>query len=334
MAGTHMLPVFAHKLRLFAIILAALCGSAGAAAAQDFPSKPIRILVGASAGGLVDTVARTLAQKLQERSSQSVVVENRTGATGTLSADFVAKAPPDGYTLLLGYPAIMVVLPLLNPNLPYDAVKDFAPVAHLGSAHNVLVVHRDLPANSVRELIALAKAKPGTLTFASQGIGSSAHMGAEQFRLATGIDIVHVPYRGSAPAMTDLIGGQVSMMFDNVTFTLEHVRAGKVRALAIAAERRVAVLPEVPTMTEAGLADVQGGVWFSLFAPAGTPPSVIAYLNDRARQIFATPDVRERFESRGLVLPLGPPEALGAFAAAERVRWGDVIRRAGIKFPQ
>ena len=181
----------------------------------------------------------------------------------------------------------MVVLPILNPNIPYDAAKDFAPVVHFGSAANVLVVNKDVPANSVQELIALAKAKPGTLTFASQGIGSSAHMAAEQFRLAAGIDIVHVPYRGSAPAVTDLIGGQVNMMFDNVTFALPQVRGGKVRALGITADKRVGVLPDVPTMAEAGLPDVEGGVWFTLFAPAGTPRAVIAYLNKQAREIFS-----------------------------------------------
>ncbi len=317
-----------------AAALAALIAATVPAPAQDFPAKPIRIMVGASAGGLVDIVARTYAQKLQDRSGQSVVVENRTGATGTHAADFVAKAPPDGYNLLLGYPAIMVVLPILNPNIPYDAAKDFAPVVHFGTAANVLVVNKDLPVQSVQELIALAKAKPGTLTFASQGIGSSAHMAAEQFRLAAGIDIVHVPYRGSAPAVTDLVGGQVNMMFDNVTFALPQVQGGKVRALGITAHKRSHALPDAPTMAEAGLPDVQGGVWFALFAPAGTPPAVIAYLNKEAREIFALPDVRGRFETQGLVLPLGPPEALGAVVTEERSRWGDVIRRAGIQFPR
>ena len=319
-----------HGLIAFAMAIAL----AAPAAAQDFPSRPIRIMVGASAGGLVDIIARTFAQKLQDRSGQSVVVENRTGATGTHSADFVAKAPPDGYNLLLGYPAIMVVLPILNPAIPYDAAKDFAPVVHFGTAANVLVVNKEVPAATTRNLIALAKAKPGTLTYASQGIGSSAHMAAEQFRLAAGIDIVHVPYRGSAPAVTDLIAGQVNMMFDNVTFTLPQVQGGKVRALGITADKRVGVLPDVPTMAEARLPDVQGGVWFSLFAPAGTPAPVIAYLNKQAREIFSAPDVRDRFESQGLVLPLGPPEQLAAFVADERKRWGDVIARAGIKFPR
>jgi tripartite-type tricarboxylate transporter receptor subunit TctC len=317
-----------------ALIVLALASAATSATAQDYPSKPIRIMVGASAGGLVDIIARTFAQKLQDRSGQSVVVENRTGATGTHSADFVAKSPPDGYNLLLGYPAIMVVLPILNPDIPYNAAKDFAPVVHFGTAANVLVVNNDIPARSVQELVALAKAKPGTLTYASQGIGSSAHMAAEQFRLAAGIDVVHVPYRGSAPATTDLIGGQVSMMFDNVTFTMPQVKGGKVRALGITADKRVDVLPDVPTMAEAGLPGVQGGVWFTLFAPAGTPPAAIAYLNRQAREIFSAPDVRERFASQGLVLPLGPPEQLGAFVAEERKRWGEVIERAGIKFPR
>jgi tripartite-type tricarboxylate transporter receptor subunit TctC len=324
-------------MRLFTRTLIALtivCLAAPHSTAQEYPTKPIRIMVGASAGGLVDIIARTFAQKLQDRSGQSVVVENRTGATGTHSADFVAKAQPDGYSLLLGYPAIMVVLPILNPNIPYDATKDFAPVVHFGTAANVLVVNNDVPAKSVQELVALAKAKPGTLTYASQGIGSSAHMAAEQFRLAAGVDIVHVPYRGSAPAATDLIGGQVNMMFDNVTFGVPQVRSGRVRALGIASDARVSVLPDVPTMKEAGLPDVQGGVWFTLFATAGTPRPVIDYLNKQAREIFAASDVRERFESQGLVLPLGPPEELGAFVAAERKRWSEVIQRAGIKFPQ
>jgi tripartite-type tricarboxylate transporter receptor subunit TctC len=319
------------------IVLAALVVSialTAPAAAQSYPSKPIRIMVGASAGGLVDIIARTFAQNLQKRSGQSVVVENRTGATGTHSADAVAKSPPDGYNLLLGYPAIMVVLPILNPGLPYDATKDFAPVVHFGTAANVLVINNDVPAHSVRELVALAKAKPGAVTYASQGIGSSAHMAAEQFRLAAGIDIVHVPYRGSAPAVTDLIAGQVNMMFDNVTFTMPQVKAGKVRALGITASQRVGVLPDVPTMIEAGLPDVQGGVWFTLFAPVGTPPEIVGYLNKQAREIFSASDVREHFESQGLVLPLGTPEQLGSFVAEERKRWSDVIQRAGIQFPR
>lgn len=298
--------------------------------AQDYPTRLIHIMVGAAPGGLIDQFARVYAQKLQERSGEPVVVENNSIATGTIGANEVAKSPPDGYTLLMGHPASMVVLPLLNPNLPYDPQKDFAPIALVGQAANLLLVSAASPIKSVQELIALAKAKPGTLTYASQGLGSSAHMATEQFRLEAGIDLIHVPYRGSMPAVTDLMGGQVSMMIDTVPFNLGYVRSGALRALAVASPKRAAVLPDVPTMAEAGLPDVQGGLWLALFAPAHTSPGIIAYLNKQAREIFALPEVRDRMESLGLTLPVGSPEELASFVAADKARWADVIKRAHI----
>lgn len=312
-------------------IIAGLVGCATQAVAQDYPNRSIRIVAGAAPGGLIDLFARIYAGKLRERSGQPVIVENNSVATGTLGAESVAKAPPDGYTLLLGHPASMLILPILNPQLAYDPSRDFAPIALLGEAANLLLVRKESPIHSAQELVALAKSKPGTLTYASQGLGSSAHMATEQFRLAAGVDLIHVPYRGSTPAVTDLMSGQVSMMIDTVPFNLAQVRAGALRALAIAAPQRAAVLPDVPTMAEAGLPGVQGGLWLALFAPAHTPPAVISYLNMQAREIFGLPEIRAGLEGQGLNLPVGSPEALASYLAAERTRWSDVIQRAGIK---
>jgi tripartite-type tricarboxylate transporter receptor subunit TctC len=314
--------------------LIALLADAAPAAAQDYPTKPIRILAGTAPGGLIDLFARTFAMKLQERSGQPVIVEDNAVATGTLAANIVAKAPADGYTLLMGHPASMVILPLLNPGLAYNPKTDFTPIALVGTAANLLLVRAASPITSVQDLIAEAKAKPGTMTYASQGIGSSAHMATEQFRLEAGIQLIHVPYRGSAPAITDLMSGQVGMMIDTVPFNLAYIRQGTLRALAVASPQRAAVIPDVPTMGEAGLPNVQGGLWLALFAPAGTPPAIIAYLNKQAREIFALPDVRERMESQGLVLPVGSPEELDKFVAGEKARWSDIIDRAGIKMLQ
>lgn len=318
------------------VLLLAFMGLVGTTApglAQGFPSKPIKILVGAAPGGLIDLFARTYAGELQKRSGQPVLVENNSVATGTIGADMVAKAAPDGTTLIMGHPANMTIWPIMNPKLPYDPHKDFAPVALVGKAANLLLVPKNSPIHSVQELIAMAKAKPGALTYASQGLGSSAHMATEQFKLATGIDAVHVPYRGSTPAVTDLIAGQVTFMIDTVPFNLSHVRGGTLRALAVAADQRSPVLPDVPTMAEAGVPNVQGGLWLALFAPAHTPPAVIAYLNKQAREIFALPEVRQRMEPQGLELPKGSPDDLAKFLAAEDTRWRDVIKRAKIEFP-
>jgi tripartite-type tricarboxylate transporter receptor subunit TctC len=303
--------------------------------ALDYPTKSIKVVVATSVGGLTDVLGRVFAQKLQERSGQSVVVENRIAATGTVGATFVAKAEPDGYTLLVGYPGNMVVLPLLNPGLPYSYGRDLVPVALFGSVSSVLLINKTLPVNSVRELIALAKSQPGKLTFASQGIASSGHMAAEQFKAATGIDIVHVPYRGTSPAMNDLIAGQVSMLFDTAREDVaQQVAAGNLRALAVTSPARLPFLPNVPTMTEAGAASIDAVFWVALFAPAGTPPAVIAYLNKEAQETFSLPEVRQRFAPQGMEMNPGPPEALGALVAAENKKWAEVIRRVGMKSPE
>ena len=313
----------------------ALMLSAGApACADEYPSKPIKIIVSLAPGGLADMFARLFAQHVTEATKQAVVVENRTGAAGVVGAEAAAKAPGDGYMLYLGLHSTIAILQYLNPKLPYDPEKDFVPVVHIATLPNLLVVHPSVPANSVAELIAYAKSKPGTLSYASQGNGSSGHMAGEQFKLLTGTDIVHVPYRGAAPAVQDLLGGRVQMMFDTVTLQAPQIAAGKVRALAVTATQRVAALPDVPTTVEAGLPELQGGAWFGLFAPAGTPRDVVAWLNRAAREAFTAPAVQARLEQQGAQLPLGSSEAFAAFVAAERHRWSEVIRKANIRLEQ
>ena len=316
--------------RCLAAVLALVLGTAPAVA-QDYPAKPVRIIVPTAPGGFADIVARLFAQKLGDKTKQPVVVENRTGAGGVIAAEAVAKAPADGYTLYLGFHATNSILPSLDPKLPYDAAKDFAPVLHIANLPNVLVVNAKVEARSVAELVELARAKPGGLSYASQGIGSSGHVAGEQFRLLTKTNIVHVPYKGAAPALQDLRAGHVAMMFDVVPFALQHIREGSVRGLAVAAPQRLPVLPDIPTMAEVGYPEIQGGAWFALFAPANTPPAIIDLLNKEGRETFTSPDVREQLEPRGVTLVLGSPQDLGRHVAADTQRWAKVIRDAGIK---
>jgi tripartite-type tricarboxylate transporter receptor subunit TctC len=307
---------------------AALTAAMPRAFAQDFPNRPIRIVVPLAAGGMADILARVIAQKLGE-SGHAAVVENRTGGAGVIGADSVAKAAPDGYTLLMGLHATQAILVHLQ-KLPYDPAKDFAPVIHVATVPNVLLVNTAVPATSLKELIAHAKASPGKLTFASQGNGSTGHMIGEQFKVMAGIDITHVPYRGAAPASQDLLAGHVSMLFDIVPLALSNLQSGKVRALAVCAAERVKMLPDVPTIAEAGLPGMEAGAWFGLFAPAGTPAAAVAWLNREAQKAFAAAE-RERFTGQGAVLPLETPEAFGKHVSAEAERWGALIKRAGIR---
>jgi len=316
--------------RCLAAVLALVLSTAPAVA-QDYPAKPVRIIVPTAPGGFADIVARLFAQKFGDKTKQPVVVENRTGAGGVIAAEAVAKAPADGYTLYLGFHATNSILPSLDPKLPYDAAKDFAPVLHIANLPNVLVVNAKVEARSVAELVELARAKPGGLSYASQGIGSSGHVAGEQFRLLTKTNIVHVPYKGAAPALQDLRAGHVAMMFDVVPFALQHIREGSVRGLAVAAPQRLPVLPDIPTMAEVGYPEIQGGAWFALFAPANTPPAIIDLLNKEGRETFTSPDVREQLEPRGVTLVLGSPQDLGRHVAADTQRWAKVIRDAGIK---
>jgi tripartite-type tricarboxylate transporter receptor subunit TctC len=311
--------------------LLALVAAVTPGAAQDYPAKPVRVVVPTAPGGMADILARHFGQKFGEKIKQPVIVENKTGAGGVIAADYVAKSPADGYTLYVGFHATNAILPTLDPKLPYNPARDFAPIIHIANLPNVLVVNSKVEVKSVKELVELARSKPGAMSYASQGIGSSGHIAGEQFHLLTKTDIVHVPYKGAAPALQDLVAGRVPMMFDIVPFALQHIRDGSVRGLAVAATQRVPVLPDIPTMGEAGYPGVQGGAWFALFAPAGTPPAVIDLLNKAARDAFNAPDVRDKLEPRGVVLVLGSPAELGAWVAADTERWAKVIREAGIK---
>jgi tripartite-type tricarboxylate transporter receptor subunit TctC len=308
---------------------AALAAGIAPVSAQDFPSRPIRIIVPLAAGGMADILARVIATKLGE-AGHTCVVENRTGGSGVIGADAVAKSAADGYTLLMGLHATQAILVHLQ-KLPYDPAKDFAPVVHVATVPNVLLVNNSVPATSLKELIDYARANPGKLTFASQGNGSTGHMIGEQFKAMAGIELTHVPYRGAAPASQDLLAGHVSMLFDIVPLAVSNLQSGKVRALAVCASERVKVLPDIPTIAEAGLPGMEAGAWFGLFAPAGTPPAAIAWVNQEAKKAFAAPQVSERFASQGASLQLGPPEAFGAHVAAETERWGALIKRANIK---
>jgi tripartite-type tricarboxylate transporter receptor subunit TctC len=318
----------------FGLIMAlfglAVASCLGLARAQDYPAQPIKIIVATPAGGIADLVGRTLAQRLSE-AGKTAVVENRTGAAGAIAAEAAAKSPPDGYTLFVAMHQTHAILPNLSAKLPYDAAKDFAPITNIAGSANILVVNPAVPAQSMKELVAHAKANPGKLTFASQGNASSGHIVGEQFRQIAGIDIVHVPYRGAAPAIQDLVAGHVSMMFDIVPLARAQLAAGKVRALAVASAERLPAVPDVPTMAEAGFPELEGGPWFGLVAPAGTPRAIVDWLNRETRKVFSAPDVREQFLAQGMTLPLGTPEEYATYIAAETQRWGEMIRRANIR---
>jgi tripartite-type tricarboxylate transporter receptor subunit TctC len=299
--------------------------------AQNYPSQVIRLVVPTPPGGVADLLGRVIAQKISENTKATVIVENKTGAAGLIAADMVAKSKPDGYTIFLTYHSTQSILPLITAKMTYDPVKDFAPVIYVALAANVLIINPGLPANSVKELVAYAKANPGKLTFASQGLGTTGHLGGELFKQVTGVDIVHVPYRGAGPALQDLIGGQVNMMFDVVPLAREHIVAGKVRALAVTSSQRSPVLPDVPTTTELGMPEVQGGAWWGLVVPTGTPKPIIEWLNTETRKAFDSKEVRDRLTDQGLMFYLGSPEQLAEHAAKETERWGAVIQKAGIK---
>ena len=312
------------------IVVAMLCAFAGMAFAQSYPSKPINIVVPYPPGGFNDTLGRTLAAKFSEAWGQPAVVENKPGANTLIGSDFVAKSPPDGYTLLVvAFP--FAVTPSLIRNMPYDTLKDFAPVVLAAQSPNLLVVNPSLPVKSVGELIALAKAKPNSLSYASTGNGSSNHISMELFKSLAGVQIVHIPYKGSAPAVTDLLGGQVHLMFDNVPNVLPHVKAGKLVALGQTGVKRSPLISDIPTVAEAGVAGYEVTVWFGLVAPAGTPREVVQKLNAETLRILAMPDVRERFLAQGVEPAGGTPEQFGEHIRTQMAKWAKVVADAGVK---
>ena len=298
--------------------------------AQQYPSKPIRILVGFAAGGPSDVAARTIGQKLTEKWGQPVIVDIRPGAGGNIATELAAKAPPDGYTLL--EPAFAhAVNPILYPKLPFDAVKDFAPILLFASIANLLVVHPSLPVHSVKELIAFAKAHPDQLTYGSAGSGTASHFAGELMKMMGGVRITHIPYKGLAPAHTETIGGQLSMMFDGIVTGLPAAKAGRLRALAVTTLKRWQGAPDIPTMSEAGLAGFEVNSWYGLLAPAGTPREIIQRLNAEVGRALREPDARERLYTIGAEPMNGTPEEFGAYIASEMAKWAKVIKAAGIK---
>jgi tripartite-type tricarboxylate transporter receptor subunit TctC len=318
-----------HRGHVIGGIMAALL-TVTPALAQDYPTKPIKFIVPTAPAGIGDIVARLLQQKFSELSTPvTVVVENRPGAAGTIGTNEVARAPADGYTFLVGNHAVLAMLPHMQ-KIPYDPIKGFAPVFLAVTVPNILVVHPSVPANSVKELIAYAKANPGKLSYASQGVGASGHLAGELFKLHAGVDITHVPYKGAAPAAQDLAAGHVSMMFDVVSLAMGPIQGGRVRPLGVTTQQRVAVLPDVPTMNEQGV-PVEIGAWFGLLAPAGTTPTAVSWLSRESDKVFATADGSDRFVKQGAAVPRLSTDAFAKFIQAESDRYGEVIRRAGIK---
>jgi tripartite-type tricarboxylate transporter receptor subunit TctC len=296
----------------------------------SYPAKPIRIIVPVPPGGGVDILARAVGQKLSESLKVPVIPENKPGASAAVGTDLLAKSAPDGYTVMMAYTA-HATNPYLNPNLPYDTDRDFAAVAWVGYIPLVLVVHPSVPVHSVKELIALAKAKPGQLQFASGGAGAGAHLSGELFRSLAGVDVTHVPYKGNAPALVDLLGGQVTMMFDTVNTAMPHVKAGKLRLLATTTAQRSSMAPDVPTMIESGLPGFEVSAWYAVLAPAKTPRDVIARLNAEINKALADPEMKARFAAQGVEFVGGSSEQAEAFIRNEGARWRKIIKAAGMK---
>lgn len=300
------------------------------AGAQDYPARPIRFIAPYVPGGGVDFVARTLAQKLTESWGHTVIVENRPGGGTNIGSELVARSAPDGYTLLVGGVPNTANMTLYK-NPPYDVVKDFAPVCQLDTAPNVLAVHPSVPAKSVRDLIALAKAHRGALTYASAGIGSSNHLSGELFRVMAGVEIVHIPYKGGGAAVTDLLGGQISMYFGTTPSTMPHVRTGKLRALGVTTAKRTVAAPDVPTIAESGLPGYEQSAWHGLLAPAGTPQAIITKLHAEVLRALRSPDVVERFTVQGIDIIGNSPTEFAAFIREDVAKYAKLIKAAGIR---
>jgi len=313
-----------------ALCAAAFCAFATPATAQPYPVKPVRIIVPFAPGG-VDVTARIVADRLTAALVQPFIVENRPGAGGSVGAKMVASSDPDGHTLLFSTPGPVVVSPLINRNAGYDTVKNFAPVAIVSQSPLLLVSHPAVPATTVKELVEHAKANPGKVHFPSPGFGTQPHLVGEMFKSMTGADIVHVPYRGSAPAITDLLAGQMQIYFDNFANVLQHVESGKLKALAVTGDARSPQLPDVPTMQQSGYGGIAATYWNGMLAPAGTPAAIVARLNAAVNQAVATPEVSTALRKLGSDPKTGTSQEFAAFIAAEVQRWGKVVRDANIK---
>jgi len=300
------------------------------ACAQAYPAKPLRIVVPYAAGGAVDIIARIVGQPLSEQLKQPVIVENRPGASANIGMELVAKAAPDGYALLLASNGIATNMALF-PSLGFDGLRDFAPIARIGYAPLVIVVPASSPAKTLKDLIAMAKAEPGKLTYASAGNGSSGHLAGELLKTAAKIDVLHVPYKGGAPAITDLLGERISFMPINPVEVIAHIRSGRMRALAVGSDKRLPLLPDVPTVAEAGLPGYEATVWWGLAAPAHTPPDIVALLNADTNKALADPAIVNKLAELGVVVTTGTPDQFGRFIRSQTELWSGVIKSAGIK---
>ncbi len=317
------------RSRVWRVLLLAILAVAAPAQAQSYPDKPIKLVVPFAPAGATDVLARIVGQKLSELEKQPVIVDNRAGAGGNIGSDAVAKAAPDGYTLLMGAVGTHAINVSLYKKMPYDPVKDFIPVVLVATVPNVLVVPASLPVNSVKELIAYGKANPGKLNFGSSGNGTSIHLSGELFKSMTGMDMQHVPYKGSGPATVDLLSGQVQMMFDNLPSAMPNIKSGKLKALAVTSAKRSPSLPDVPTIAEAGVPGYEAPSWFGILVPKGTPPGIVAKLNTDINKILAMPDTKKKFLEQGAEPAGGTPEQFAALINSEIPKWAKVVKASG-----
>jgi tripartite-type tricarboxylate transporter receptor subunit TctC len=319
-------------MKLRAVLFTALCTFATAALAQPWPAKPLRIIVPYPPGGTSDILARALSPGLQAAFGQVVVVENKPGATGNVGADFVAKSPPDGYTLLLADIGSLAISPSVFATLPFDPVKDFAPVAMVAYSPHILAAHPSVPANNVKELVAYAKANPDKLNFAVSGIGGANHLAGIDFAQRTGIKWTYIPYKGGSQAITDVMGGQAQVLFNGMLATYPAVKEGKLKAIAISSAKRFSAAPDLPTVAESGVPGFETGSWQGIVAPAGTPADVVNKLHATVTKILATPEMKDRLDKAGAEVRPQTPAQFGAFIAAEKARWAKVVKESGEKF--
>ena len=319
--------MFARRSLALCALLAAV---AAGAHAQGYPTKPVRIVVPFAPGGGVDLTARILAQRLGERIGQTVFVENRTGASGIIGTEYVAKAAPDGYTLLVGSQTTQAVVPAMYGKVGYDALRDFTGVTQIATSPLLIVVHPSLPVKSVKDLIALAKGKPGQLTFGAAS-GGTPHMAGELFKLTAGVDLLFVPYKGEGPAVSDAMGGQISMVFSNLPVALPLARTNRLRALAVTSRERVSTASDIPTASESGLKGFEASTWFGLFAPAATPREIVTKLYTESAAALNVPEVKEKMASQGLFVVASTPEQVTSFVKSEIPRWTKVVKDSGVK---
>jgi len=323
--------MLAQAVVIVSVVLAAM---PPLATAQAYPAKPIRWISPWPAGGANDIFSRAIGQRIGESLGQQVLVDNRPGAAGTIGSDIAAKAPADGYTLVMGSSPTHAIAPALYPALPYDPLRDFSAVTLVGSVPNVLVLHPSVPAKTVKEFIAVAKARPGKLNFASTGNGTSQHLSAELFKFMAGLDMVHIPYKGTAPALTELVAGQVDLAFENMPALIPHIQAGRLRALAVTTTKRSAVMPELPTIAEAALPGYDASVWFGVFAPAGTPRPVIDRLHGEILKALQTQDLKSRMVAMGTDVSGMGPDDFSAYVRKEIPKWANLVKAAGVKVSQ